>query len=36
MVSKDYFIDKKFETIDFCVVVLTDKIVNRYYSKFLH
>ena len=35
MMSKDYFIDKKFNTIDFCVVVLIDQIVNRYKNKFL-
>ena len=36
MMSKDYFIDKEFNTIDFCVVVFTDQIVNRYKNKFLH
>ena len=36
MMSKNYFIDKEFNTIDFCVVVFMDKIVNRYKNKFLH
>ena len=36
MMSKEYFIDKEFNTIDFCVVVFTDQIVNRYKNKFLH
>ena len=35
MMSKDYFIDKELNTIDFCVVVFTDQIVDRYKNKFL-
>ena len=36
MMSKDYFIDKELNTIDFCVVVFTDQIVDRYKNKFLN
>ena len=36
MVSDNYFIDTKFETIDYCVIMLTDQIVSRYQKKFLH
>tara|TARA_E500000178_G_C17033555_1_gene761981 strand:- start:712 stop:1587 length:876 start_codon:yes stop_codon:yes gene_type:complete len=36
MMSKDYFIDKEFNTIDFCVVVFTDQIIDRYKNKFLN
>ncbi len=36
MVSKDYYIDAEFETIDFCVIMLIDKIESRYKNKFLN
>ena len=35
MVSENFFIDKEFETIDYCVIMLTEKIVSRYSNKFL-
>ena len=35
MVSKNFYIDTEFETIDFCVIMLTNKIVSRYQNKFL-
>ena len=34
MVSKNFYIDREFETIDYCVIMLTDKIVSRYQKKF--
>ena len=34
MVSKNFYIDREFETIDYCVIMLTDKIVSRYKRKF--
>ena len=36
IVSKNYYIDRKFETINNCVIMLIDKIVNRYNNKFLN
>ena len=36
MVSENFYIDKEFETIDYCVIMLTDKIVSRYQNKFLN
>ena len=36
MVSENFYIDKEFETIDYCVIMLTEKIVNRYQNKFLN
>ncbi len=36
MVSKNFYIDSEFETIDYCVIMLTDKIVSRYQNKFLN
>ena len=36
MVSKNFYIDREFETIDYCVIMLTEKIVNRYHKKFLN
>ena len=36
MVSENFYIDKEFETIDYCVVMLTEKIVSRYHNKFLN
>ena len=36
MVSKDFYIDREFETIDYCVIILIDKIVSRYQNKFLN
>ena len=35
MVSENFYIDKEFETIDYCVIMLIEKIVSRYKSKFL-
>jgi len=35
MVSRNFYIDTEFETIDYCVIMLTDKIVSRYQNKFL-
>ena len=35
MVSKNFYIDMEFETIDYCVIMLTNKIVSRYQNKFL-
>ena len=35
MMSKDQFIDKEFNTIDYCVIVFTDEIINRYKNKFV-
>ncbi len=36
MVSENFYIDKEFETIDFCVIMLTEKIASRYQNKFLN
>jgi len=36
MVSENFYIDKEFETIDYCVIMLTDKIISRYKNKFLN
>ena len=36
MVSENFYIDKEFETIDYCVIMLTEKIVSRYQNKFLN
>ena len=36
MVSKNFYIDTEFETIDYCVIMLTEKIVSRYQNKFLN
>ena len=36
MVSKNFYIDREFETIDYCVIMLTDKIVSRYQKKFFN
>ena len=36
MVSESFYIDREFETIDYCVIMLTDKIVSRYQNKFLN
>ena len=34
MVSKNFYIDKEFETVDYCVIMLTENIVIRYQNKF--
>ena len=34
-ISKNSYINTEFETIDYCVIMLTDKIVSRYQNKFL-
>ena len=36
MVSENFYIDKEFETIDYCVIILIEKIVSRYQNKFLN
>ena len=36
MVSENFYIDKEFETIDYCVIMLTEKIASRYQNKFLN
>ena len=36
MVSKNFYIDKEFETINYCVIMLIEKIVSRYQNKFLN
>ncbi len=36
MVSENFYIDKEFETIDYCVIMLTENIVSRYQNKFLN
>ena len=36
LVSKNFYIDREFETIDYCVIMLTEKIVSRYHKKFLN
>ena len=36
MVSENFYIDKQFETIDYCVIMLTEQIVSRYQNKFLN
>ena len=36
MVSENFYIDTEFETIDYCVIMLTEKIVHRYQNKFLN
>ena len=36
MVSKGYFIDYQFNTIDVCILMLTENIENKYKKKFLH
>ena len=36
MISENFFIDREFETIDYCVIMLTEKIVSRYQNKFLN
>ena len=36
MVSKDLNIDREFETIDYCVIMLTNKFKSRYRNKFLN
>jgi putative hemolysin len=35
-VSYDYFVDRKFNTIDLCVVVNTDSISEKYKKKYLN
>ena len=34
MVRKNFYIDKEFETVDYCVIMLTENIVIRYQNKF--
>ena len=34
MVSKNFYIDKEFETVDYCVIMLKENIVIRYQNKF--
>ena len=34
MVSKNFYIDKEFETVDYCVIMLTENIIIRYQNKF--
>ena len=36
MVSENFYIDNEFETIDYCVIMLTERIVSRYQNKFLN
>ena len=36
LVSENFYIDREFETIDYCVIMLTDKIISRYKNKFLN
>ena len=36
MVSENFYIDREFETIDYCVIMFTEKIVSRYQNKFLN
>ena len=36
MVSENFYIDREFDTIDYCVIVLTENIVTRYQNKFLN
>ena len=36
LMSKNFYIDREFETIDYCVILPTDKIVSRYKNKFLN
>ena len=36
MVSENFYIDTEFETIDYCVIMLTEKIAGRYQNKFLN
>ena len=36
MVSENFYIDKEFETIDYCVIMFTEKIASRYKNKFLN
>ena len=36
MVSENFYIDRQFETIDYCVIMLTEQIVSRYQNKFLN
>ena len=36
MVSENFYVDNEFETIDYCVIMLTEKIVSRYQNKFLN
>jgi putative hemolysin len=35
-VSRDYFVDYKFNTIDLCVIVTTDNIDEKYKKKYLN
>ena len=34
MVSKNFYIDKEFETVDYCVIMLKENIGIRYQNKF--
>ena len=34
--NDNFYIDNEFETIDYCVIMLTEKIVSRYQNKFLN
>ena len=34
MVSKNFYIDKEFETVDYCVIMLKENIVICYQNKF--
>ena len=34
MVSKNFYIDNEFETVDYCVIMLKENIVIRYQNKF--
>ena len=34
MVGKEYFVDQKFNTIDIFILLITEKIKNRYKNKF--
>ena len=36
MVSENFYIDRELETIDYCIIMLTEKIVGRYQNKFLN
>ena len=36
MVSKNFYIDREFETIDYCVIMLTDRVTRRYKKNFLN
>ena len=34
IVSNNFYIDKEFETVDYCVIMLTVNIIIRYQNKF--